>query len=78
MIYSYRGHEVVEHGGAILGFSSVVARLPNDNLGIVLLSNDWLSHLALDVIKWRLVDQIVVREMAPDSPYIDWNARYVW
>lgn len=56
----------------------MVARLPNDNLGIVLLSNDFLSRLALDVIKWRLVDQIVVRGAAPDSPYIDWNARYVW
>jgi len=74
--FSYRGHKVVEHGGGILGFSSIISRLPSDNLGIVLLSNDWSSRSALNAIKWRLVDQIVVRAAVPHSPLIDWNARY--
>ncbi len=58
-----------------MGFTSVTTRLPDDNLGIVLLSNDWDSNFALNVIKWHLVDQIVVRAAVSDSPLIDWNAR---
>ena len=36
---SYRGHDVVWHFGAIPGFSTLVAFLPEDNLGVVLLAN---------------------------------------
>nr|VWP00380.1 Enterotoxin-like protein [Ganoderma boninense] len=36
---SYRGHDVVWHFGAIPGFSTLVAFLPKDNLGAVLLAN---------------------------------------
>ncbi|RPD57950.1 beta-lactamase/transpeptidase-like protein [Lentinus tigrinus ALCF2SS1-6] len=36
---SYRGHDVVWHFGAIPGFSLLVAFLPSDNLGTVLLAN---------------------------------------
>ncbi|KAM5537978.1 hypothetical protein V8D89_008454 [Ganoderma adspersum] len=36
---SYRGHDVVWHFGAIPGFSTLVAFLPKDNLGVVLLAN---------------------------------------
>ncbi|RDX43399.1 beta-lactamase/transpeptidase-like protein [Lentinus brumalis] len=36
---SYRGHDVVWHFGAIPGFSLLVAFLPADNLGAVLLAN---------------------------------------
>lgn len=75
IISSYRGHEVIEHTGGVPGFTSLTARLPDDNLGIVLLSNDWLSLSALETIKWRFVDDIVVRAAAPNSPLIDWNGR---
>ncbi|KAI1786346.1 beta-lactamase/transpeptidase-like protein [Ganoderma leucocontextum] len=36
---SYRGHDAVWHFGAIPGFSTLVAFLPEDNLGAVLLAN---------------------------------------
>ena len=36
---SYKGHDVVWHFGAIPGFSLLVAFLPEDNLGVVLLAN---------------------------------------
>ncbi|MBN1317142.1 MAG: serine hydrolase [Anaerolineales bacterium] len=38
-IYSFRGHKLVEHGGNIDGFSSLVSFLPNDNMGAVVLTN---------------------------------------
>ncbi|KAF9445116.1 hypothetical protein P691DRAFT_777810 [Macrolepiota fuliginosa MF-IS2] len=75
-IFSYPGHEIVEHDGNVLGFSSEIIRLPDDNLGIVLLNNDWVSNIALDVIKWRLIDELIVRAALPGSPFIDWVSRY--
>ncbi len=38
-IETYRGHMVVHHGGAIDGFYFLNAFLPNDNVGVVVLSN---------------------------------------
>jgi CubicO group peptidase (beta-lactamase class C family) len=38
-IETYRGHMVVHHGGSIDGFYFLNAFLPNDNLGVVVLSN---------------------------------------
>ncbi|KXN88233.1 Protein flp [Leucoagaricus sp. SymC.cos] len=74
-IYSYRGHSIVEHAGDVPGFDSWVSRLPNDNLGIVLLCNE-LALNALNAIKWRLIDEIVIRSALPDAPLIDWVKRY--
>jgi hypothetical protein len=36
---SYRGHTVLHHGGNIDGFSAMVSFMPNDNLGLVVLTN---------------------------------------
>ncbi|MES1243249.1 MAG: serine hydrolase [Acidobacteriota bacterium] len=38
-IDSYRGHQRVEHGGNIDGFSALVALLPQDGAGLVILTN---------------------------------------
>jgi CubicO group peptidase (beta-lactamase class C family) len=38
-ITSYRGHPLVSHGGAIMGFSAQVSLLPRDGIGVVLLNN---------------------------------------
>ena len=35
----YRGHRLVHHGGNIDGFSALVSFMPDDNLGVVLLTN---------------------------------------
>lgn len=39
MIEPYRGHAMIHHGGAIDGFASQVAFLPEEQIGIVVLSN---------------------------------------
>lgn len=38
-INSYRGHLLLNHGGAIMGFSALTAFLPKDKIGIILLNN---------------------------------------
>ena len=38
-INTYRGHQRVEHGGNIDGFSALVSLFPNDGLGFVVLTN---------------------------------------
>jgi hypothetical protein len=74
-VYSYRGHAVVDHAGNSLGFSSSVARLPNDNLGIVMINNDWNKNFAINAIKWRLIDELVIKAKVPSNPLIDWVSR---
>lgn len=37
--YDYRGHELVEHGGNLDGFTALVTLLPKDGLGVVVLAN---------------------------------------
>ncbi|KAJ7615898.1 beta-lactamase/transpeptidase-like protein [Roridomyces roridus] len=68
--YSYRGFEILEHGGSNPGFKTQVARFPNDNLGVIVLSNDELGGHILESVKWRIVDQVLGLEP------IDWAQRY--
>ncbi len=64
-INTYRGHKLVHHGGNIDGFSAEVNFLPNDSIGIVVLTNlngtptrDFIPYmiydrlLGLDPINW--------------------------
>ncbi len=39
MVGSYRGHYLVHHGGNIDGFSALVTFMPQDNVGMVILTN---------------------------------------
>jgi CubicO group peptidase (beta-lactamase class C family) len=38
-VETYRGHTLIQHGGGIDGFSSLTTFLPDDNIGIVVLTN---------------------------------------
>ena len=42
--YSYSGHDVIFHGGAVQGYRAVIAMLPERDLGVVIL---WNSDSAL-------------------------------
>jgi CubicO group peptidase (beta-lactamase class C family) len=48
-IQPYRGHHLIHHGGNIDGFSAMVAFLPQEDLGVVVLSNGNGSPLPLAV-----------------------------
>lgn len=67
MITSYRGHLMVEHGGNIDGFSAGVCLLPEDSVGIVILSNMNGSPIP-SVLEYYLTDLML------DLEEKDWNA----
>ncbi len=65
MVRDYRGHCVVEHGGAIDGFISAVALYPDDGIGIVAFTN---SQTGLPTLMRRhAIDRILGLEE------IDWH-----
>ncbi len=67
-ITSYRGHTRIEHGGNIDGFSANVAFYPDDNLGIVVLTNQNGSAIN-GIIRNDIADKMLELET------IDWNKR---
>ncbi|PFH48918.1 hypothetical protein AMATHDRAFT_49150 [Amanita thiersii Skay4041] len=54
----------------IRGLLSQIARYPNDNLAIVVLSNDGDGTLLAEAVKWRITDEVF------GLPLIDWDTRY--
>jgi hypothetical protein len=65
---SYRGHNLVEHGGNIDGFSANVVLLPQDDIGMVILTN--LNGTSLrDLIAYAIADRLL--NLKP----IDWIAQ---
>ncbi|KAF8177235.1 beta-lactamase/transpeptidase-like protein [Pholiota molesta] len=68
--YSYQGHDIIEHGGSDPGFKTQVARFPDDNLGIITLSNDGKGSFIIEAVKFRIADELLgLKEL-------DWNDRY--
>ncbi|KAK1222394.1 hypothetical protein PQX77_014727 [Marasmius sp. AFHP31] len=75
----YRGHDFIEHGGAITGervpegicYRTQMTRFPDLKLGIAVFSNDDDHGSSfIEVIKYRIIDA------ALGLPAIDWNTRY--
>jgi CubicO group peptidase (beta-lactamase class C family) len=67
-VYSYKGHRVVEHGGNIDGFSAGVFLMPDDGLGIVVLTNEDGSNFATPLC-YQAADMFL------GLPPTDWYAR---
>ena len=68
MLYQYRGHNVVEHGGNIDGFSAKVFMMPDDELGLVILTNENGAGLT-SVLSMHAADIFL------DLDPIDWYAK---
>jgi CubicO group peptidase (beta-lactamase class C family) len=69
-ISQYRGHKRVEHGGNLDGFSSELAFLPNDGIGVIVLTN--LDGTALpEAIAWNVFDRLLGLDQVP------WSQRYL-
>lgn len=69
MITPYRGHRLIEHGGAVRGFLAQVGVVPEQKLGIVILTNKD-SHAAATTVQSLILDRLLGLEE------IDWVARY--
>ncbi|MGK6350386.1 serine hydrolase [Parapedobacter sp. DT-150] len=67
--YDYRGEQVVGHGGALTGFVSQIAMLPDRRLGVVVLTNQSISGAYWAIIH-RILDHYLKAE-----PF-DWIAGY--
>jgi CubicO group peptidase (beta-lactamase class C family) len=68
-IHSYRGSPLVEHGGDIDGFSSLVTLLPQQNAGIVVLSNMNGSPVPA-LLTYNICDRLLGLED------VSWNERF--
>ncbi|KAJ7270753.1 beta-lactamase/transpeptidase-like protein [Mycena haematopus] len=66
---SYRGHDLIEHGGDIQGFHSMVTRFPYDGAGVAILINDDLFY-PREIIRYRIIEALF------DLEPVDWNTRY--
>ncbi|KAF5380041.1 hypothetical protein D9615_006156 [Tricholomella constricta] len=68
---TYRGHLIIEHGGFIRGFNTQISRLPYDNFGVSVLTNDnEYGKVIGEIIKNHIIDKALGLEP------IDWNSRY--
>ncbi len=69
-ISQYRGHKRVEHGGNLDGFSAELAFLPNDGIGVVVLTN--LDGTGLpNAIAYNVFDRLLGLDQVP------WSQRYL-
>ena len=69
-ISQYRGHKRVEHGGNLDGFSAEMAFLPNDGIGVVVLTN--LDGTGLpNAIAYNVFDRLLGLDQVP------WSQRYL-
>jgi CubicO group peptidase (beta-lactamase class C family) len=66
---SYRGHYLVHHGGNIDGFSALVTFMPQDNIGMVILSNQNGSQVPT-VVSYDVYDRLLGLDQ------IDWTKRF--
>lgn len=67
-IVAYRGHNLVHHGGGIDGFSALVTLMPQDNIGVVVLTN-LNATLLPSIVTYYICDRLL--NLDP----ISWNER---
>src|SRR5579885_32480 len=65
---TYRGHYLVHHGGNIDGFSALVTFMPQDNIGMVILTNQNGSTVPT-VVSYNVYDRLL------GLGQIDWTKR---
>jgi len=69
-VSQYRGHKFVGHGGNLDGFSAELAFLPNDGMGVIVLTN--LDGTGLpNAIAYNVLDRLLGLDQTP------WSQRYL-
>jgi hypothetical protein len=68
-VRDYRGVKIVTHGGAVLGFQSVVTLIPSKNIGFAIEINSEDGEIALGLM-YELLDHYL------SFPANDWPAKY--
>jgi CubicO group peptidase (beta-lactamase class C family) len=67
IVGDFKGEPILSHGGRTTGFSSDMAFLPRANLGIVVLSNQFISPLP-EALRDRLFELAFDQPQSLDSP----------
>jgi len=67
-ISTYRGHKEVSHGGNIDGFSANVSFLPEEKIGVVVLTN-LDGNPVPSIVTWNIYDRLLGLDQVP------WNQR---
>ena len=70
VITAYRGHRYIWHNGGIDGFYSLIALLPDDDLGVVVLTNVLGNHQIPEIVAYNVFDRLL--GMTP----VDWSTRF--
>jgi CubicO group peptidase (beta-lactamase class C family) len=70
VVTAYRGHRYIWHNGGIDGFYALIAMLPDDDLGVVVLTNTLGNHQIPEIAAYNIFDRLI------GLPPIDWNARF--
>lgn len=66
-LQDFRGHHVVNHGGAIDGFRANFSMLPNEPLGVIVLANLGDDNMP-EALRWSILDSMF------GAKFKDWNA----
>ncbi|MEO8726911.1 MAG: serine hydrolase [Acidobacteriaceae bacterium] len=69
VISSYRGHKLVWHNGGIDGFYALLSMLPDENLGVVILTN-LQNQPVPEIIAYDIFDNMLGLDQ------VDWSDRY--
>lgn len=70
LVQDYRNHKLVWHNGGIDGFYALVCLMPEDKIGVVVLTNlNHGQHMGAEAIAYRVFDDLL--KLKP----IDWNDR---
>lgn len=70
LVTNYRGHKLVHHPGNWDGYSLELSFLPNDSLGVIVLTNMYSTTLR-DFLPWLLYDRLL--GLSPSN----WNQRFL-
>jgi CubicO group peptidase (beta-lactamase class C family) len=73
LIGEYRGHRLTEHGGGIDGFQTECMLLPDDGIGVAVMTNTSSSAMA-PVVAYRVLDELLGLE--PFDWFAEFKARY--
>ena len=68
LINNYRGHKLIQHGGSIDGFLACISFMPDENLGVICLSNQGRSLIPY-LLAYILYDRLL------GLPPIAWDER---
>jgi CubicO group peptidase (beta-lactamase class C family) len=70
VVTAYRGHRYIWHNGGIDGFYSLIAMLPDDDLGVVVFTNILGNHQIPEIVAYNIFDRVL------GLPPIDWSSRF--